>query len=177
MHNVSIKIDFDFDDEYVSLLESAGKFEYTIVDEGKHDLNSVRELLEKAQETKIFNCRERLGFLKIYDGEELVGLSMPRVIDPREYTVWKLEGGKVYHRMGMIYLKEEARGKGIGKIAAKLFQEQYPNLLWVIDPRNIPSKRVAASVGLTMNGMLYTLGSRWKHTPWIHDAKLEIWSN
>lgn len=172
-----IEIDFNFDDTFVEMFERAGKNEYTIVQNGSLTTEGIRELLREVQKTKVFSGQERLGLLKILDDDTLVGLSVPRVITKKEHNVWCLPTDKEYHRMGMIYIDEPYRGKSFAKIAASLFKDQYPNLLWTIEPSNIASKKVAEYIGLKHNVTLYTNGKAWKHTPWKHTGVLEVWSN
>ena len=174
---VEIKIDFDFDDAYAERFERAGKNQYTLVGGGTLALDDIKSLLEEGKKTKIFQDKERLGFLKIYDDGELVGLSVPRVIDKREHAAWCLPLDKTYYRMGMIFIDEPYRGKGIAKDAAYLFKDQFKNLVWTIDPSNEASKKVADYIGLTHNTTLYINGAAWKHTPWKHNRMLEVWSN
>ncbi len=174
----SIVIDFDFDDEYAEMLDRAGKNAFTLINDGEATLDEIKDLLAEGQVTKKIQDKERLGYLKIYDDEDrLVGLSLPRVIDPIEYKAWCLPKEKTYHRMGMIFIDEPYRGQGLAKRAAELFKMQFPNILWTIDPTNEPSKKVASHIGLTRNATLYIRGTSWRHTPWEHDRRLEVWSN
>lgn len=174
---ITIKIDFNFDDEFVKLFFEASKNEFTIVDEGQLTLEQVRDKLTECQRTNTFQDHSRLGFLKIYKDDTLVGLSVPRVITKKEHKVWCLPDDKTYYRMGMIFINEDYRGQGIAKEAAYQFKREYKNLLWTIDPSNTPSKKVATSIGLSHNATLYLRGRAWRHEPWLHNRKLEIWSN
>lgn len=174
---ITIKIDFNFDDDFVELFHKASLNEFTIVNDGKLTLETARDVLVKCQETKKFQDHERLGFLKIYRNGILVGLSMPRVITKREHKVWNLPNDKTYYRMGMIFIDEQYRGQGIAKEAALLFKKDHDNILWTIDPENKSSKKVATFIGLRHHTTLFLKGKAWKHEPWLHDRKLEIWSN
>ncbi len=174
---ISIKIDFDIDKDFIQLFHSASQHEFTIVENGEMTLDEVRKYLLEVQRTKTMQAQERLGFLKVYDDDKLVGLSVPRTIKEKEHKVWRLPPDKEYCRMGMIFIDEAYRGKGIGKEAARLFKEKYPNILWTIDPVNIASKKVAGSIDLKHNATLYLKGMQWRHKPWSHERELEIWSN
>lgn len=174
---VSIEIDFDFDDAFAEMFLRASKHEFTIMNDGELTLEDVKEILTEGQKTGSVQDKERLGYLKIFVDDTLVGLSVPRVIDKREYRAWAIDPEKEYHRMGMIFIDEPYRGQGIAKQAAVQFIQEYPNLIWVIDPVNEPSKKVAAHIGLRHNVSLYTLGSLWRHKPWRHEKVLEVWSN
>lgn len=79
--------------------------------------------------------------------------------------------------MGMIFIDEQYRGQGIAKEAALLFKKDYNNILWTIDPENKSSKKVAAFIGLKHHTTLFLKGKAWRHEPWLHDRKLEIWSD
>lgn len=174
---ITIKIDFNFDDDFVELFHKATLHEFTIVENGNLTLETARDVLIKTQRTKSFQGHERLGFLKIFKDGVLVGLSMPRVIAKREHKVWNLPNDKTYYRMGMIYIDEKYRGQGIAKKAAFEFQKDYNNILWTIDPANVASKKVAKAIGLKHHTTLFLKGKSWRHEPWVHDRKLEIWSN
>lgn len=174
---IKIKIDFDIDDDFIKMFHRAGQHEFTLVSEGKLTLEETKEKLLECQETKIFQDHPRLGFLKVYDEDTLVGLSMPRKISEKEYKVWCLDPTKDYYRMGMIFIDEPYRGKGYAKVAGHLFKRDYQNLLWTIDPTNDASKKVANDLGLKHNANLYLKERQWRHTPWGHDRILEIWSN
>lgn len=170
-------IDFEVDEEFIQMFHRASQHEFTILEDGKLTLNQIRKLLAEVQSTKKLQDQERLGFLKIYDEDKLVGLSVPRSIKKKEHKVWGLPPDKDYYRMGMIFIDEPYRGKGYGKDAASLFQREFENILWTIDPVNEPSKKLASYIGLTHNQTLYIKGKIWRHEPWRHDRELEVWSN
>lgn len=170
-------ISFDFDDDFVSMFTRACRHEYTMCFDGKLNEDELRVKLLELQQTKRFQDKERLGLLKIYDGDTLVGLSVPRVVERKEYRAWGLTPDKDYYRMGMIFIDEPFRGKGYAKEAARFFHRTYKNVLWVIDPLNEASKKVASSIGLTHNKTLYIKGTAWQHHPWQHERTLEIWNN
>lgn len=172
-----IVIDFEVNEEFIEMFHRAGQHKYTLFGEGKMSLEEVRDMVREVCRTKKMQDQERLGFLRLYDGDKLVGLSVPRAIQKIEHKVWLLPKDKDYYRMGMIFIDEPYRGKGYGKDAATLFLERYKNLLWTIEPTNEPSKRLAAYIGLERNATLYLKGSAWQHKPWGHDRKLEIWNN
>lgn len=174
---ISIKIDFDFDDDYLEMFKRAGEHEYTTVQEGKLSLEDIRKELEQGSPANKVFGNKRLGYLKVYDDDTLVGLSLPRVIDKREHKAWVLDTEKTYYRMGMIFIDEPFRGRGIAKEAARQFKQEYKNLLWTIEPTNDASKKVADYIGLQHNVSLYINGSVWKHEPWKHERVLEVWSN
>ena len=174
---VNIKIDFDIDEEFIEMFHRASQHEYTILDDGKMSLDEIRDYADKVCKTGVMQDQPRLGFLRIYDGEELVGLSVPRAIHKREHKVWCLPSDKVYYRMGMIFIDEPYRGMGYGKDGVLLFMRMYENILWTVEPANESSKKLAAYVGLTHNVTLYLKGSSWRHEPWQHERELEIWSN
>lgn len=174
---ISVKIDFNLDEDFINMFHRAGQHEFTLVSDGKLSLEEAREKLLECQETKMFQDHERIGFLKVYEDDTLVGLSMPRKISLKEHRVWCLDPSKEYYRMGMIFIDEPYRGKGIAKIAGHIFKREHENLLWTIDPMNDASKKVATDLGLKHNASLYLKGREWRHSPWDHERVLEIWSN
>lgn len=176
---VYIEIDFDYDDDFIELFLNACKHKYTIVNDGKVTKKDIIQWCKEAKETEKFQNQKRLGFLKIYEGLTLVGMSVPREIRHEEHEVWNLDPMKVYYRMGMIYVDENHRGKGYAKQAAKDFKDKFENILWTIDVDNEASKKVAASIGLTHNTTLYVSASgKWSHKPFGSAIRtLEIWNN
>lgn len=174
---LKLKIDFDVDDEFIEMFHRASLHEYTIINEGKMSLEDTRKLVEEVCKTGKMQDQTRLGFLRIYDNDTLVGLSVPRYIKKVEHKVWCLSPDKDYYRMGMVFIDEPYRGKGYGKDGALLFKRDYHNILWTVDPGNDASKKVADYIGLQHNATLYLKDKSWRHEPWDHDRELEVWSN
>lgn len=176
---IYIEIDFDYDDDFIDLFLEACRNKYTLVNGGELTRKDIIKICEETVETGKFQNETRLGFLKIYDGLTLVGMSIPREIRHEEHKVWNLDPTKVYYRMGMIYLDENYRGNGYAKQAASEFKNIYENVLWTVHEDNIASKKVAEFIGLKHHTTLFINdNSQWRHEPWKEATHtLEVWSN
>ncbi len=154
MH-INIQLDFEIPKELISLYQQASHdkfigYENPITDE------EAEKHLTRYSLTRTYGRMERLGILKIWLDNKLIGFSFPRVIQSTEYRGFKLEETKLdWHRLGTIYIDEAVRGKGITSKVYELFKQDYPNLIWVCEDENQSSKRAALRAGFKHSHYIY----------------------
>lgn len=164
---ISIKIDFDISDKLVQLMADSTACQFIGNPNNLRGIDWANKELETIVNTGEWHGFKRLGILKIFKSGELVGWSMPRIINPQEYDRLLLPHGVAdIYRIGTIYISPEYRGQGISKQAMLLYMQLYPKQVWVAAETNIPSQSLAKSVGLTESGRLY-IGEvkQWSHIP------------
>lgn len=157
MDNLKIVIDFSINDDLINLIQEASTCPYAGIGDGTGDFDfkQAKRLLEKVVATGKFAKHTRLGILKMYRDDVLVGFSFPRQVDLREYEKFKLSVLKDYYRTGTIYVGKAYRGQGIAKAVVQEFKQHYKHVLWTCRDCNVTSQATALSVGLRFSHHLY----------------------
>lgn len=153
--NIRLAIDFDVTPELVKLYALSTHCPFVGEKDGPYDEERAASELKRIAETKKYGNCERLGIMKIFQGDTLVGFSLPRVILEKEHKVFKLDTTDTYHRVGTVFIDPEHRGKGIMKKAINAFIDLYPNVVWTCDEKNIASGNSAVSGGLKFSHLIY----------------------
>lgn len=176
---IRIKISFDLDEDFIAMFKRAVDSTFIDIGEELPTIEETEKLLRDVQTTQKLSGYERLGFLRVMLDDKCIGLSMPRVIKQTEHVIWGLPKIETYYRMGMIFLDEEYRGKGYAKDAAWEFKRAYKKILWCVDPKNIPSIKVAQSINLQHTlDVYFDENMRWSHRPREECKKvLQVWRN
>ena len=90
---------------------------------------------------------KRLGIMKIFLDDKLIGFSFPRQILPKEFSKYKIPGSVNWYRLGTIFIDNAYRGKGVIKEVVSLFRKSYPNLIWQCNAENAASCKAALNAG------------------------------
>ena len=157
MDKLKIIIDFEVNPALVQLVQEASMCQYTGIGDGNEELSykQAERLLKKIATSGKFGKYARLGILKMYLDDVLVGFSFPRQVDLREYEKFKLSVLKDYYRTGTIYVGRAYRGQGIAKAVVQEFKQRYRHVLWTCRACNVASQATALSVGLRFSHQLY----------------------
>lgn len=164
---ISINIDFNTSDRLAQLFAESTSCQFIGNPDNVRDINWAKKELEDIVKTEEWHGFKRLGILKILHDGELIGWSMPRIINPQEYDKLLLPRGvENIYRIGTIYVTPEYRGKGATKEVMKQYMQMYPRQVWLADPMNISSQKSATAVGLRKTGEIYFgENKQWGHVP------------
>lgn len=179
MNNIRLAIDFEITPELVKLYAESTHCPFVGEKDGPYCEIRAGFELEKIARSKKYANFERLGIMKIYQGDTLVGFSLPRVILEREHAIFKLPPDCTYYRVGTVYISHEYRGQGIMFFAIKQFVSMYSNVVWTCDNKNIASQKSAVRGGLKFSHLIY-FRSRddWSFEPIEDYARLShVYSN
>lgn len=157
MDGLKIVVDFDINDALITLVQEASTCPYSGIstDQEPWEFKQAERMLKKVVSTGKFAKYQRLGILKMYKDDVLVGFSFPRQVDLREYEKFKLSVLKDYYRTGTIYVGKAYRGQGIAKAVVQEFKQHYKHVLWTCRDCNIASQATALAVGLRFSHHLY----------------------
>lgn len=166
-------IDFEIPDRLVGLYAESSTCAYVGNKEGELSIEQAAANLQRYAETKTYGAFERIGFMKIYKGDTLVGFSMPREIKAKENAVFLLEEGSQWYRIGTVYIAKQYRRQGIMRETIKEFVKLYPNVLWTCNATNTASYNSALSGGLEYSHSVYVGENRyWEHQE--HDNVIRV---
>lgn len=164
---LKLEIDFNVTEELIEL------FAESTSDRFIGDPNNIRGTewakaeLEKVESTGMWHGFRRHGIMKIKYNNVTIGWTMPRAIYPVEYDKLMLPRGvgDIY-RIGTIYVTPSHRGKGIAREVMRQYMETYPNQVWLADPDNTGSQKLATSCGLLYSGQIwFAEDGVWSHLP------------
>ena len=163
---IELVIDFNIPEGLAELYAESSDCEYVGNKDGVLSVEEAATNLMRYAETKKYGAFERLGIMKIYKDDVLVGFSMPRDIKEKEHKVFLLPEDTQWYRIGTVYIGKAYRGKGIMSGAILKFKEMYPNLLWTCNETNTGSHKSALAGGLTLSHKVYVGKERyWEHQP------------
>ncbi len=153
--DIKIQMDFEISPELVELYRQSTHSAFIGYDTPL-TLAEAAEKIHQYASTKHYGKFERIAIMKIWQGDVLVGFSLPRLILQREYEGFKIEDtGQDWYRTGTIYVTDSYRGKGIVAKAVHLLRQQYPNLIWGCKDENLSSKRAAEKAGFKYSHHVY----------------------
>lgn len=155
MSLIKLAIDFEITPELVKLYAESTHCPFVGEKDGPYCEIRAKFELEKIARSKMYGKFERLGIMKIFWEDELVGFSLPREMVEREHPIFKLPEGLKYHRIGTVYVGKGHRGKGIMMHTILMFKTMYPNLVWTCDDANISSQKSAVRGGLKFSHLIY----------------------
>lgn len=153
--SIRLAIDFEITPELVKLYAASTHCPFVGEKDGPYCETRAGFELERIAKHKKYGSFERLGIMKIFWDDVLVGFSLPRMIAEREHNVFKLPENCTYYRVGTVYIDQEHRGKGIMAMAIKQFVSMYPNVVWTCDGKNISSQKSALRGGLKFSHLIY----------------------
>lgn len=179
MNDIRLAIDFDITPELVKLYAESTHCPFVGEKDGPFCEIRAGFELEKIVKHKKFANFERLGIMKIYQGDTLVGFSLPRVVLEREHNIFKLLPNCTYHRVGTVYVGHAYRGQGIMFSALKQFITMYPNVVWTCDDKNIASQKSAVRGGLKFSHLIYFKSrDEWSFEPMEDHVRVShVYSN
>lgn len=164
--SINLVIDFEISEGLAALYAESSTDEFIGNKEGELTVAEAFAKLQVYAATKTYGAFERIGFMKIYKDDVLVGFSMPREIKEREHKVFKLPEGVQWHRIGTVYIGKQYRKQGIMRNVIKTFLTMYPNLVWTCNEKNRASMYSAAAGGLHHSHTIYVGEDKyWEHQP------------
>ena len=168
--NISIQLDFEVTPTLAELYMQSTQCSF-IGYKVPLTLEEATQKLNQYSQTKRYGKFERLAIMKIWEGDTLIGFSLPRAIMEIEYRAFKIENSnKDWYRIGTIFIGDQYRGKGVTSKVVKLFKERYPNLIWQCEEGNIGSAKAAEKAGLDYSHHIYFKDS----TFWSFDKDEEF---
>lgn len=153
--SVRIEIDFKITADFVKVYAESLCDQFVGSVEATYDEDKSLSELQVIAATQKYAGHQRYGFLKIYDDDKLVGFSLPRIVQKREYENFKLIDMLTYHRLGTIYVLKTERNKGYVSKAIQLYEIHHPDLAWTCDEKNKASAATALKNGFTLTHRLY----------------------
>lgn len=164
--SINLVIDFEISEGLAALYAESSTDEFIGNKEGKLTVAEAFAKLQVYAATKTYGAFERMGFMKIYKNDVLVGFSMPREIKEREHKVFLLEEEEGWYRIGTVYIAKVFRGQGIMRDTIHEFKKIYPNLLWTCNEKNRASMHSAIAGGLVHSHNIYVGEDKyWEHQP------------
>ena len=153
MLDVSIKIDWEIPPDLIGVYSRSSSDPFVGEKDGPYDFGKAHNELLRYADTKKYGKYERLGIMKIYFKDIVIGFAFPRILHSHEYHNYTLfednrEGAKEWYRLGTCYLDESFRGHGIMQQAIAKFRELYPNVVWSCLESNLSSRKTATLAGL-----------------------------
>lgn len=155
MDDINLAIDFDVTDDLIELYSHSTGDEFVGEKDGPLDLEQAAAALNKIVLTGLYGKYPRLGIMKIYLGDKLVGFSMPRAVVKDEHEWFKLPTSLDYYRIGTVFIDPHYRCRGIMKAVIKQFIATYSYVVWTCDVNNTGSAKSALSAGLELKHLLY----------------------
>mgnify|MGYP001761695790 CR=1 FL=1 len=172
-NNVRIVIDFEITPELVGIYSRSTHCTFVGEKDGPYCLSRSAQELQRIATTKMYGNNERLGIMKIYHQDQLVGFALPRVLQVKEHKVFKLDEDQTYHRVGTVFIDHPHRGKGIIGQAIKLFKAIYPNLIWTCDEKNTSSQKAAVKGDLKFSHLIYFKSkTEWSFEPMLDHVRV-----
>lgn len=172
MSIINILIDDSISDELCQLYLDSRQDEF-IGDKTTPSLEEIRTKLSRFISTAEGEI-ERLGILKVFKDDVLIGWSLPRKLLAKEGSYFDVDSANVaYYRLGTNYLKPEHRGQGYMTDVLKWFKAHYVNIVWECSPDNKPSGTVAIKAGLYFTHTVYVLGEGKFRSVGMHGRKPE----
>lgn len=153
--SVRIEIDFKITRDFVKVYAESLCDQFVGNVNNVYDEEKALTELQTIARTQTYAGHPRHGFLKIYVEDKLVGFSLPRIVQKREYEIFKLLDILTYHRLGTIYVLKSERNKGYVSKAIQLYEEKHPDLAWTCCETNTASAATALKNGFKLTHKLY----------------------
>ena len=139
------------------------------------DRTEALVILQSCAATKEYDGFERLGIMKIFHENVLVGFSMPRKIEAKEELKFKLKEDDTYHRIGPVYITKAHRGKGVMSETIREFQNIVGKMIWTCNELNDVSAKAALSGGLKYSHHIYVTENRqYLFNPFPNQVRVDL---
>ena len=152
--NIRIQLDFEVTPELVKLYRDSTESPF-LGYKTPLALDEAQEKMTGYSLSQRYGNFERLGIMKIFLDDKLIGFSFPRQILPKEFSKYKIPGSVDWYRLGTIFIDSAYRGKGVIEEVVKLFRESYPNLIWQCNAENVASCKAAVKSGFYLSHQYY----------------------